>query len=147
MKKSVVSNIFNFPVYEEQKGDVKISYSQYTMWANCPKQWKLTYVDGHKFDDPSIHLIFGTAMHEVIQEWLKVIYSESASKADTMDLNKMLLETMATEYKKSMAIYGVKFTTKDQMNEFYADGVEILDFLRKNRSEYFSTRKMRLVGV
>lgn len=147
MKKSVVSNIFNFPVHQEKQGDVKISYSQYTMWANCPKQWKLTYVDGHKIDDPSIHLIFGTAMHEVIQDWLKVIYGDSPSTADTMDLNKMLLDNMAKEYKKSMAIYGVKFTSKDEMNEFYADGVQILDFLRKNRSEYFSTRKMRLVGV
>lgn len=56
----MVSNIFNFPVHKEEKGDVKVSYSQYTMWANCPKQWKLTYMDGHKDFDPSIHLVFGT---------------------------------------------------------------------------------------
>jgi hypothetical protein len=23
----------------------KISYSQYTMWANCPMAWKLKYVE------------------------------------------------------------------------------------------------------
>ena len=147
MKKSVVSNIFNFPVHQEKKGDVKISYSQYTMWANCPKQWKLTYMDGHKIDDPSIHLLFGTSMHEVVQEWLKVLYNQGPGEAETMDLNQMLLETMTTEYKKSMAIYGKKFTSKDEMNEFYADGVEILNFLRKNRTDYFSTKKLRLVGV
>ena len=33
------------------------------------------------------------------------------------------------------------------MNEFYDDGIQILDFLRKNRAKYFSTRTMRLVGV
>ena len=41
------------------------------------------------------------------------------------------------EYKKMMAIYGVKFTTKDEMNEFYDDGIQILDFLRKNRAKVF----------
>jgi hypothetical protein len=147
MKQSVVSNIFNFPSHVEKEGDVKISYSQYTMYANCPKQWKLSYVDGNRDFDPSIHLIFGTAMHETIQGWLKVVYGESVTAADTMDLNQILLDEMAKEYKKTMDAYGVKFTTKDAMNEFYADGVEILDFLRKNRSDYFSTRKMRLVGV
>ena len=58
MKKSMVSNIFNFPVHKEGKDDKKVSYSQYTMWANCPKQWKLTYMDGHKDFDPSIHLLY-----------------------------------------------------------------------------------------
>ena len=50
----------------------KISYSQYSIWANCPLAWKLRYVDDVKFDDSSINTVFGTAMHEVIQEWLEV---------------------------------------------------------------------------
>jgi hypothetical protein len=147
MKKSMVSNIFNFPVHEEKKGDVKVSYSQYTMWANCPKQWKLTYMDGHRDFDPSIHLVFGTAMHETLQAWLQVMYNQSAVEAEKMDLNQLLLDEMAKEYKKMMAVYGVKFTNRSEMNEFYDDGVQIIDFLKKNRSDYFSTRKMRLVGV
>ena len=117
------------------------------MWANCPKQWKLTYMDGHKDFDPSIHLLFGTAMHETIQSWLQVMYNDSATKANEMDLNGLLLEEMTKEYKKTMAIYGVKFTTRSEMNEFYDDGIQILDFLKKNRSAYFSTRNMKLVGV
>lgn len=147
MKKSVVSNIFNFPVHQEKEGDSKVSYSQYTMWANCPKQWKLTYMDGHKDFDPSIHLVFGTAMHETLQEWLQVLYNHGPSEADKLDLNQMLLEAMAQEYKVMMARYGQKFTTKDEMNEFYNDGVEIIDFLKKNRTDYFSTKKLKLVGV
>ena len=147
MKKSVVSNIFNFPVHQEKEGDSKVSYSQYTMWANCPKQWKLTYMDGHKDFDPSIHLVFGTAMHETLQEWLQVLYNHGPSEADKLDLNQMLLEAMAQEYKVMMARYGQKFTTKDEMNEFYADGVEIIDFLKKNRTDYFSTKRLKLVGV
>ena len=147
MKKSVVSNIFNFPVHEEKKGDSKVSYSQYTMWANCPKQWKLTYMDGHKDFDPSIHLVFGTAMHETLQEWLQVLYNQGPSEADKLDLGKLLLDSMAQEYKVMMARYGQKFTTKDEMNEFYDDGIQIIDFIKKNRTDYFSTKKLKLVGV
>jgi len=143
----MVSNIFNFPVHEEKQGDSKVSYSQYTMWANCPKQWKLTYMDGHKDFDPSIHLVFGTAMHETLQGWLQVLYKDGPSAANEMNLNEILLDEMAKEYKKMMAVYGVKFTTKDEMNEFYDDGIQIIDFIKKNRTEYFSTKKMRLVGV
>src|SRR5210317_313904 len=143
MKKSVVSNIFNFPVHEEKQGDSKVSYSQYTMWANCPKQWKLTYMDGHKDFDPSIHLVFGTAMHETLQEWLQVLYKDGPGEADKLDLNQMLLEAMAAEYKSMSERYG-QFTTKDEMNEFYNDGIQIIDFIKKNRTDYFSTKKLKL---
>jgi len=146
MKKSIVSNVFNLSVNEEKKGDSKVSYSQYTMYANCPKQWKLTYQDGHKDFDPSIHLVFGTAMHETIQGWLQVMYNNSVVEAEKMDLNQILLEEMAKEYTIMTERYGA-FTNKSEMNEFYEDGIYILDFLRKNRADYFSVKKMRLLGV
>ena len=146
MKKSKTT-LLQIPVYVEKQGDVKVSYSQYTMWANCPKQWKLTYMDGHKIDDPSIHLIFGTSMHETIQTWLDTMYSSTVKKANELDLHTLLRDTMAREYKKTMAIYGQKFTTKEQMNEFYQDGVEIIEYLKKKRALYFSTKKIKLVGI
>lgn len=141
------TTLLQIPVYLEKKGDTKVSYSQYTMWANCTKQWKLTYMDGHKINEPSIHLIFGTAMHETIQAWLDTMYSSTIKKANELDLHMMLRNTMAVEYKKAMAIYNQKFTTKEQMNEFYQDGVEIIDYLKKKRSVYFSTKKIKLVGI
>jgi len=142
----MVSNVFNFPAHTEQEGDKKVSYSQYTMWANCPKQWKLNYMEGHKDFDPSIHLVFGTAMHETIQSWLQVMYNQSAVEAESMDLNQILLEEMGKEYQSMVERYG-KFTNKSEMNEFYQDGIQILDYLRKHRAEYFSVKKMRLLGV
>lgn len=145
--KSSKTTLLQIPVYLEKKGDTKVSYSQYTMWANCTKQWKLTYMDGHKINEPSIHLIFGTAMHETIQAWLDTMYSSTIKKANELDLHMMLRNTMAVEYKKAMDIYNQKFTTKEQMNEFYQDGVEIIDYLKKKRSVYFSTKKIKLVGI
>ncbi len=144
--KTSKTTLLQIPVYVEKQGDVKVSYSQYTMWANCPKQWKLTYMDGHKIDDPSIHLIFGTSMHETIQTWLDVMYSSTVKNANELDLHTMLRDTMAKEYKKTMAIYGQKFTTKEQMNEFYQDGVESI-YLRYRTSACLKGVKVGKVEV
>jgi len=85
-------------------------------------------------------------MHETIQGWLQVMYNDSVVEAEKMDLNQILLEEMAKEYTIMTERYGA-FTNKSEMNEFYEDGIYILDFLRKNRADYFSVKKMRLLGV
>ena len=53
---------------------------------------------------------------------------------------------MAAEYKSMSERYG-QFTTRAEMNEFYDDGIQIIDFIKKNRTDYFSTKKLKLVGV
>ena len=100
MKESKISNVFTFGVNEPKADDVKVSYSQYTMYANCPHQWKLNYMDGNRSFDPSIHLVFGTAMHETLQSWLDALYNDSIESASKIDLGKMLYECMLVEYKK-----------------------------------------------
>ena len=52
------------------------------MYRKCPHQWATQYKEGHKRYSPSIHLVFGTAMHEAIQHYLDVMYDKSASAAD-----------------------------------------------------------------
>ena len=147
MKDTKISNIFTFGVKEPEEGDAKVSYSQYTMYANCPHKWKLTYMEGQKKFDPSIHLVFGTAMHETLQSWLDVLYNKSLPEATELDLGKMLYEAMITEYKKMREETGVEFSTPDQMEEFLEDGLEILNYVTKNRVDYFNTRQLTLVGI
>jgi hypothetical protein len=36
--------------------------------------------------------------------------------------------------------------TKEDLNEFYQDGVDIIDFFKKKRNEYFSKRGYKLIG-
>jgi len=147
--KNSFSSILDFTTPGEVEGDVKVSYSQFTMWANCPKKWKLTYMDGHKEDEPSIHLLFGTSMHETIQEWLKTLFTKSPMESDEMDLGSFLRDTMAREYKSLLETRPdlKKWITKSQMNEFYQDGMEILNELKKSRVELFSTKKWKLFGI
>ena len=99
MKGSKIDNIFRFGVREPGPNDSKVSYSQYTMYANCPHQWKLNYMDGNRTFDPSLHLVFGTAMHETLQSWLDVLYNKSPKEATELDLGKMLYDGMVSEYK------------------------------------------------
>lgn len=147
MKDTKINNVFTFGVKEPQPNDKKVSYSQYTMYANCPHQWKLNYMDGHRTFDPSIHLVFGTAMHETLQEWLDVLYNKSPKEATELDLGKMLYEGMVTEYKKMREQTGVEFSTPSEMEEFLEDGINILNFVTKNRLDYFNTRHMKLVAI
>ena len=123
-----------------------ISYSQMSLWTNCPKQYKLRYVDKVSKFVSNIHLIFGTAMHTVVQSWLDTIYKETATKADNMDLNMMLKDELISEFLKANEKDGQAPCTKDQIGEFYDDGVAILDYLKKRRADYFSKKGWKLVG-
>ena len=77
----------------------RISYTQVSMFNQCPHRWKLNYVDKIAVRETSIHLIFGTAMHEVLQHYLNVMYAETAKKADEIDLNKMLRDKLIEQFK------------------------------------------------
>ena len=64
----------------------RISYSQLSMYNECPLRWKLNYVDKLRIFESSIHLLFGTAMHEVLQTYLEIMYNDSIKNADKLPL-------------------------------------------------------------
>ena len=123
-----------------------ISYSQLSLFENCPKQYKLRYVDKKSTFVSNIHLIFGSAMHTVIQTWLDCIYNSTAAAADKMDLNVMLKDELISEFLKAQEKDNQAPCDKKQIEEFYDDGVAILDFLKKKRGDYFSKREWKLLG-
>ena len=128
--------------------DKSVSYSQYLSYATCPHQWYLKYVRNLGSYEPSIHTVFGTAMHSVIQDWLEVMYSTTIKEAMQMDLNTMLRDKMTSTYKQEKYRAGHEhFSNPLEMESFYNDGVQILDFLKKKRGYYFSTKNTYLVGV
>jgi len=126
----------------------KISYSQYSMWAQCPYRWKLSYVEGKREFTESIHTLFGTSMHEVIQTFLTVMYNDTAKLAEQLPLEDMLLTRMKRNYKNAMEKNGgVEFCNQEEMIEFYGHGVQILDFIKKKRAQYFSKKGYELIGI
>ena len=124
----------------------RISYSQLSMFSECPLRWKLNYIDKVTESEPSIHLLFGTAMHEVIQTWLEVLYNDSVKNANKLNLEQRLHDKMMELFKKGKEEYGKNPCTLEEMKEFFQDGVDILDFLKKRRADYFSKRGYKLIG-
>lgn len=124
-----------------------ISYSQTLSYNTCPHQWALRYIENQLEYKPTIHTVFGTAVHEVIQEWLTILYQESVKKANEMDLSKMLEDKLLSIYVSEKEKYGNHFSTSEQLSEFYADGVGILNYIKKKRASFFGTKNTKLVGV
>jgi CRISPR/Cas system-associated exonuclease Cas4 (RecB family) len=124
-----------------------ISYSQLSMYSQCPKKWALQYRDGHKVREQSIHMTFGTALHETLQMYLDVMYNESGVAADKLDLEGDFETRLREEYSKAYKTNNNShFSDAVTLREFYSDGVEIINYLRKNRGKYFSKRGWWLVG-
>ena len=95
-----------------------VSYSQFSQWSTCPYKWKLNYIDNLREFKDNIHTLFGTSMHEVLQKYLTVMYTETIKAADNLDLNSMLVERMKENFKRSEE----PPCTKEDMSEFYNHG-------------------------
>ena len=124
-----------------------ISYSQLSMFTQCPKKWSLQYRDGHKISEQSIHMTFGTALHEVLQHYLDVMYETSGAEADRIDIEELFEDTLrkcyAADYKKNKNQH---FSSSTELREFFEDGKEILKFIKKKRNLYFRKKGTYLVG-
>lgn len=124
-----------------------ISYSQMSMYLSCPHKWNLQYKEGHKEPVNSINLIFGTAIHEVLQNYITVFYEKSGVEADGINLEEYFHEKFIGEYKKQYEKnHKTHFSSSKELNEFYEDGINILNYFKKKRSGYFGKKGWYLIG-
>ena len=149
MKKSVnLSDIIKSKPLVKEENVKRISYSQLSIYHGCKYHWYLRYVKKLKPFTSSIHSVFGTAMHETLQEYLRVMYTSSAKAADQLPLSDMLAENLYNVYYKEVdANNGEHFSSMEELREFYDDGVEILTWFRKKRGEFFSIKGYQLLGI
>jgi hypothetical protein len=124
-----------------------VSYSQYSVWRKCPHQWYLSYCKGLIEYSQSIHTIFGTSIHEAIQHYLKVMYEQSGAAADREDIITIFKDKFKSLYKEEFDRTKQHFSSPDELKEFHDDGVTILEYFKKNRNKYFSTRNVVLLGI
>jgi hypothetical protein len=144
----IIKDIRNFKPQEINWATQKIiSYSQLSMFTECPKKWSLQYREGHKQFTSTIHTVFGTALHEVLQHYLDVMYNKSTVGADrinTYDLfEEKLREEYTTQYKKNKNQH---FSTPQELRQFFEEGIEIIRDFAKNKGKYFTKRGWWLVG-
>jgi RecB family exonuclease len=144
----IVKDIRNFKPQEINWATQKIiSYSQLSMFTECPKKWSLQYREGHKQFTSTIHTVFGSALHEVLQHYLDVMYEKSGAEADRINTYDMfeekLREEYTTQYKKNKNQH---FSNPQELRQFFDEGIEIIRDFSKNKSKYFSKRGWWLVG-
>jgi hypothetical protein len=130
---------------EETYTGKSVSYSQYSVYKNCQYQWYLNYVKKLQPFKPSIHLIFGTAFHETLQNYLQVMFDSSTTEADKIHL-PTYFKTRLMELYTENAKEG-HFSTPQELSEFFEDAIAILDFFKRKRGLYFSKKNTKLVGI
>jgi hypothetical protein len=128
----------------------RVSFSQYSMWSSCPHQYKLSYIDDLRESSSNIHSVFGSAMHETLQEYLSRCLRISKSQADKgMDTKAFLKEKMREFFLKESNEGKDPICSKEELVEFLEDGNLILDYFQKpkNFNNFFSLKDDELVAI
>ena len=143
-----IAPIYRLSLRDPETVPRKISYSQWSMYERCPMSWKLAYIDGLAPFQASIDTTFGTAFHETFQYFLTVMYTESVKKAENLDFRGILQNKLREEYARCVTESGgVHFSNPLQLAEYLEDGVAILEWFKKRRAQYFSSKNWELVGI
>ena len=133
----------------------RVSFSQFQTWSNCPRQYKLKYVDKNTTYG-SIATIFGTGVHETLQQYLTVMFSETKKKANELDLPALLMKHMKAallEEKAKLKKNGITdlttVCTKGELKEHYEDGLLFLEWFKKpkNQAKFYWKKGMKLRGI
>jgi hypothetical protein len=124
-----------------------VSYSQYSIYATCPHQWYLSYVENKNPYQATIHTVFGTAFHETLQKYIDVMYNESGAAADRLDLEILFTDRFRAIYSEEYKKTKEHFTNAQEMREFFDDGAAILKWIKTRRNKLFTVRKVKLLGI
>lgn len=144
----LVKKIWESKIKQSPSKNKHISYSSLSTYNKCPKKWELMYLRNEIPFTQNIYTCFGTAMHETIQTYLETLYHDKVKTANDLNLNQILYDNMIKSYKSGKAINGhTHFSTVEQLQEFWLDGKHILEFIKKKRAAYFSTKNMKLAGI
>lgn len=121
-----------------------VSYSQYSKWFRCPRAWKLDYIDGLKTREVNLTLSYGNAIHEVIQKYVKTLYTEGLVKAATLDLKGIFIDFYVNEIHE----LGIKYEEKE-LQEFMEDGIAFIkEFMTAAvRLQHFPPDKYEFLGI
>jgi hypothetical protein len=133
----------------EKRDDQKnISFSQFSVYESCPYRWYQQYAKGNYLFSGSINTVFGTAIHEAVQHYLSLLFNVSVKASEEFDMLELFERRFKEEYVKEVGNNkGVHFSNKEEMAEFYQDGVEILNFIKKKRKILFDHNDYELLGM
>ena len=121
-----------------------VSFSQFSNWWICPHRWFRDYILHEKVFEDSIHMSFGTGIHEAIQLYLTTLYHKSEAEAEALDLVPVFTAAFKREVTKKKIPH-----TQAEFDEFVEDGKAILkEFLSPGiRGQHFPRSKFELLGI
>ena len=94
-----------------------------------------------------LKLLFGLALHDTIQHWLVLLYTSTIKKATNFDFKAFLLDRIKIEYASRIAKHGTHFSNPEELASYYQEGLQILEYLIKKRSIYFSKKRCKLISI
>lgn len=125
-----------------------VSYSQFSLYLQCPHRWKLDYIQGHRTYDQNINTCFGSAFHKTVQDYVECLLTKSVKEADNRNLHEELKNNLFEEYRSSLVKNkNQHYSTPQQLSEFWNDGVAILDYFKKHRTNFFNSKHHELIGI
>jgi hypothetical protein len=132
----------------EEKNKKTVSFSQYSGWFKCPHSWYLNYLKGLRKYEASLNTCFGTAIHNTLQDYIKLLYTEGVEQADEIDLIKKFREEFTRILSEEKDTIKDPYTD-DDVTGFMFDGEDILKTFSSsaNRIKYFPSRKYEFIGV
>jgi len=136
-----INNSLDSYLQAKELNKYPLSYSQMSMFWNCPYSWQLANINKIKTFSPSIHMVFGNAIHKTIQDWLQDRYNNKQ-----IDILINFKSNLINQYKDDSTKSG-HFSTQEELHEFYSQGVEILTEIKNNAKKYFPTKNHKLIGV
>jgi hypothetical protein len=140
------NEVIDTPIPYPNGGKV-ISFSQLSLYNSCPRRWKLKYIDKVRLDKQSIHLVYGTAIHEILQTYLYVGFNDTMVNADKLNFTQMLRDKLINGVRKIRETNTPNNITKDQVIEYLSAGVQALEWFRKRRAHYFQKKNHELIGI
>ncbi len=146
MKATYIVDRFDLKI-EKPENAKFVSFSQFSSFKKCEHYWKLCHIDRLKDKEDTIHTVFGTAMHNVIQHWLQVLYTSTVKAADALDFKELLSSDLINQYEIAVEKMGRHFSTPEELSEFFSDGLLTLEYLRKKRTAYFDRKNEELIGT
>lgn len=126
---------------------LRVSFSQYSLWMKCPFRWSLDYIKGLRKFEGSLSTCFGTAIHEVLQKYIEVLYTKSHVEADSMNLYEEFRKSFDSELAKAKD-EGMEYS-EDEYTEYCFDAEDILSDFSKpsNRLKHFPSKKYEFIGT
>ncbi len=127
---------------EEVKKQKTVSHSQFSIWWTCPHKWYRDYILHEKTFEDSLHMCFGTGIHEAIQLYLQTLYKVGELEAEAIDMVSKFTETFKREIEHKKIPH-----TQIELDEFIEDGKNILTEFKDIRALHFPRDKWELLAI